>query len=108
LQQVLHEQIGELKARGKKFDFRWFKDKLRSKEKDKDKSTTKTQKLEKRFYWGVIAALLLFSVIILLCCIIVLCDPSKCKSSSSSCKQQKNASLGFLFNSGFLWIVLGS
>jgi hypothetical protein len=81
---VLHEQIGELKARGKKFDFRWFKDKLRSKEKDKDKSTTKTQKLEKRFYWGVIAALLLFSVIILLCCIIVLCDPSKCKSSSSS------------------------
>jgi hypothetical protein len=85
---VLHEQIGELKARGKKFDFRWFKDKLRSKEKDKDKSRTKTQKLEKRYYWAIIAALLLFSVIILLCCIIVLCDPSgdpsKCKSSSSS------------------------
>jgi len=80
LQQVLHEQIGELKARGKKFDFRWFKDKLRSKEKDKDKSRTKTQKLEKRYYWAIIAALLLFSVIILLCCIIVLCDPSKCKS----------------------------
>jgi hypothetical protein len=77
---VLHEQIGELKARGKKFDFRWFKDKLRSKEKDKDKSRTKTQKLEKRYYWAIIAALLLFSVIILLCCIIVLCDPSKCKS----------------------------
>ncbi|CAK9867838.1 unnamed protein product [Sphagnum jensenii] len=104
---VLHLQIGELKARGKKFDFRWFKDKLRSKEKDKDKSRTETQKSEKRYYWAIIAALLLFSVIILLCCIIVLCDLSKCKSSSSSCKQQKNACLGFLFNSGFLWIVFG-
>lgn len=80
MQQVLHEQIGELKARGEKFDFRWFKDKLRSKGKDKDKSRTKTQKLEKKFYWAVIAALLLFSVIILLCCITVLCDPLKCKS----------------------------
>ncbi|CAM6012457.1 unnamed protein product [Sphagnum balticum] len=81
---VLHEQISELKARGKKFDFKWLKEKLISKEKYTDKARIRRQKLEKRYYWAVIAALLLFSVIILLCCIIVLCDPSKYKSSSSS------------------------
>ncbi|KAH9538135.1 hypothetical protein CY35_16G090000 [Sphagnum magellanicum] len=69
--QVLHDQLAELRANGKKFHFSWFD--TRSKGKQVFKG------LNDFFYWAAISALVVFSAIILLCCILVLCGPHRHK-----------------------------
>jgi hypothetical protein len=69
--QVLHDQLAELRATGKKFKFSWFDKRSEGKQEFKG--------LNDFFYWAAISALVVFSAIILLCCILVLCGPHKHK-----------------------------
>jgi hypothetical protein len=69
--QVLHDQLAELRATGKKFNFSWFDDRSEGKQEFKG--------LNDFFYWAAISALVVFSAIILLCCILVLCGPHRHK-----------------------------
>jgi hypothetical protein len=77
---VLHDQIGELRARGKDFDFAWFIERRRGLSRRGNEK--KPQGLKDKYYWAVILALVIFSTIILLCCIIVLCGPHRYHSGS--------------------------
>jgi hypothetical protein len=71
--QILHDQIAELRAKGKFFKFAWFIERRRRISRRRDVS----QGLKDKYYWAVILALVIFSTIILLCCIIVLCGPHR-------------------------------
>jgi hypothetical protein len=73
--QILHDQIAELRATGKDFNFAWFIERRRGRSKGKDEK--KPQGLKDKYYWAVILALVIFSTMILLCCIIVLCGPHR-------------------------------
>jgi hypothetical protein len=70
---ILHDQIAELRAKGKNFKFAWFIERRRRISRRRDVS----QGLKDKYYWAVILALVIFSTIILLCCIIVLCGPHR-------------------------------
>jgi hypothetical protein len=70
---ILHDQIAELRAKGKFFKFAWFIERRRRISRRRDVS----QGLKDKYYWAVILALVIFSTIILLCCIIVLCGPHR-------------------------------
>jgi hypothetical protein len=96
--QDLSDQLKELRAKGKKFDFSWFDKRnreqefkvlsdqeLRAKGKIFDFSWFDKRKERKQefkelndfFYWATMSALVVFSAIILLCCILVLCGPHR-------------------------------
>jgi hypothetical protein len=68
---ILHDQLAELRAKGKEFDFSWFETTSEGKQ--------EFEGLNDFFYWAAISALVVFSAIILLCCILVLCGPHKHK-----------------------------
>jgi uncharacterized membrane protein YkgB len=69
--QVLSDQLKELRAKGKKFDLSWFDKRKERKQESKE--------LNDFFYWATMSALVVFSAIILLCCILVLCGPHRHK-----------------------------
>jgi len=73
--QILKDQIAELRAKGKDFNFAWFIERRRGISKGKHEK--KPQGLKDKYYWAVILALVIFSTMILLCCIIVLCGPHR-------------------------------
>jgi hypothetical protein len=69
--QVLHDQLAELRATGKKFNFSWFD--------QRSEVRFQFKGLNDFFHWAVISALVVSSAIVLLCCILILCGPHRHK-----------------------------